>query len=388
MGKASRRKRHQKKIASTIPREGPHGFDYGLSVGFAAIGSIEFNQALRDAEIVAIAYGLDYSTDLGTHVPILSLVGRNEKPLQAAFEEFARWAEFSDADSIEVTLVFLRSGGYALILSPEPRALIARTLKYDALFDPLAFQISWIKPIDTVSEALRQLRAHLETGIRPYILSAAVHSGIIALDRPLPELMRPIHTTRQLLKFRISFVDEGSDMDKHWQMMAVMASRTGEAKEAKNQLEKGGQVLPPESLLRARTNRLCAIFPVTMWRSQNSEMVRSSCNTAVTSGLRLWQVQQALCNTVMSREVGAGHPHFSGISEKSWPNALIERLRNRYEVADGKPGPEIEITSEELISQAVADSAVLLAHYGIEHPPESVDEIQRQLAKLKLLGDP
>ena len=105
-----------------------YGFDYGIGITTMAVGSLEFNKNLVGAEVVAVAYGLEYSQKLGMTVPSITLVGRNEEPLRKAFEEFSDWAEATDADAIELTIVFMKSGGYRLCISPETGALFKRTL--------------------------------------------------------------------------------------------------------------------------------------------------------------------------------------------------------------------------------------------------------------------
>ena len=196
-----------------------YGFDYGLGITAAAVGSLEFNKNLMEAEVVAVAYGLAFSHKLGIRVPTISLVGRNEEPLRKAFEEFATWAQSSDGDAIELTIVFGKNGGYRLCINPEVAALYKRVFQYDAVVNPLAFQVTWIKVIDTVSQPLLDLRQHLSAGIiRPFLLCAARYSGVLLRDtRPIPELIEPIAQEHELLKFDINFVDEGSSDDRRWQ---------------------------------------------------------------------------------------------------------------------------------------------------------------------------
>lgn len=385
MGKASRKKKKKsrRKPALNDTAVGPWGFDYGQSIRVAAIGSIDFNQRLREADIIGVAYGMNYSVDLGSPVPALTLVGRNERPLRQAFEEFAHWAESSDADAADVTLVFLKNCGYRLIICPEPKALIKRTLKYDAVADPISFQVSWIKSIDTVSEPLRQLRTHLERGIRPYILSAATYLGIEKPGvAPAPELVRAVRDIKQLLKFKIRFVDEGAEADKEWQRMALLDSDT---KTKRKKRASPAHLPPPESLFTIRINRLKTIFPVTLWRGKNNDAFRDACVAAEQLGLRQWQVQQALCNSVVSHEIGTGLPHFKGIRQSEWPDTLVTKLRQRYEVADGRTELGVPVTPEEIVRQAILDAGTLLRGCGLQPVPSNLEAIQAELHRRHLL---
>ena len=341
----------------------------------AAIGSIDFNQNLVQAKIIAAAYGMEYSPDIGRAVPSISLVGRNAAPLRKAFEEFSYWAEFSDADAVDVTLVFEKSGGYKFIISPNPEMLIKRLLEYDSISDRLAIQLSWIKPIDSTSEALKDLRSHLEKGIRPYILSAATYSGISLGSSPTPELIRSIPGIKQLLKFRIRFVDEGSESDKQWQGLA-----SGEKKPRLQRDRTPLYVPSPRQIMKSRINRLKVLFPVTLWRGENTELLSATFTAARAAGLADWQIRQAFCNAVLSREITKGWPHFTGIKKKEWPDLLFSKLRERYEIADGRMELVPLISPDELVHQSVLDSGYLLKQLGLRKIPSTFDGIQNELS--------
>jgi hypothetical protein len=178
MGKASRRKKKYRSVKSNPAKFGPWGFDYGVSARAAAVGSPVFTQKLTQANIIAVAYGSVYADEVHSMIPFVSLVGRNESPLREAFREFTAWADASDGDAVDLTIVFHESNGYTIVISADTQKLIDRTLTYDAVFEPLSFQALWAKPIDTVSEPLKELRAFLEVGIRPFKLSASIYSGL------------------------------------------------------------------------------------------------------------------------------------------------------------------------------------------------------------------
>lgn len=386
MGKTYLKKKAKQKAVSknTSSRKHTWGFDYGLPFRAAAIGSIDFNQKLRAADIIAVAYGIEHSAELDCPVPALSLVGRNEEPLRQAFEEFARWAESSDADAVDVDLVFLKSGGYRLMISPEPMALIHRSLKYNAVFDPISFQISWIKPIDAVSEPLRQLRSHLIRGIKPYILSAAIYTGIAAPGMaPVRELIRTVRGIKQLLKFKIRFADEG---EKAGEDLVKMALLNANGKPKGKTTTKDSYLPSPESLRAARMHRLKTLFPVTIWRAENKATLKEVCEAAEHFGLLKWQVQQALCNTLVSCEITNGLPHFEGIKQKDWPGTLVAKLGQRYEIADGRNELSIPVRPEELVRQATLDASALLKGYGLKRVPDNIEMIQKELLKRNLLA--
>ena len=223
---------------------------------------MEFNQKLIDADVIAVAYGQDYSQKLGLSVPAITIVGRNQEPLRQAFDEFSDWAQPTDADAIELTLVFEKDGGYRLCINPEVGALYKRALQYDTVVNPMAFQVTWIKVIDTTSEPLKEIREMLSAGIiRPFLLRAARYDGIILGNSPpIPELIEPVSHREELLKFEIGFVDEGSSDDLHWQRIAL----GGENLERESVVE--DRTIPRPLVWNRRKEALKRLFPVTLWR--------------------------------------------------------------------------------------------------------------------------
>lgn len=382
MGKQSKRK---KKLGGTkrTPTQGPWGFDYGLSVRVVALGAFDFNQKLRDAEIIAVAYGTQYSRAFNAHIPAFTLVGRHEAPLRAAFDDFADWASVSDADAIDVTVIFQKSGGYRFVISADPESQMAHMLRNDEVAEPVSLQVSWIKQIDSVSKPLLDLREYLEKGIRPFILSAGVYVGA---EKPKPGMaptnqIKSITGIKDLLKFKISFLDEGSISPHDWHGIGLMSGRP----EKKRRSSERGPRLPPAGVLfSTREHRLKVLFPVTLWRAENTSHWKALCVASEQRGLRPWQVKQALCNVIVSREIGNGAIHFAGISKNEWPSALVTRLRQRYELADGKVRDYL-ITPDDILRQALLDSRQLLEEYGCKPSPKEFEAVQAALRKRNLL---
>lgn len=367
-----------------------YGFDYGLTANAAAMGSLDFNQNLIDAEVIAVAYGEDYSRELGAQVPVISLVARNEVPLRQAFEEFSYWAEATDGDAVDMTIVFLKSGAYRLCINPEVSALIKRALRYDAVMNTLAFQVTWIKHIDTTSEPLRQLREHLSKGVRPFLLRAACYGGIASPDSPpRPELIRPVSHRKEILKFDIRFIDEGSTNNLDWQRVALgkgKRKRSGKGKKSRKRRNRRENDPPPKAVVWwQREERLKTLFPVTLWRSRSRRDALELRAAAERSGLQSWQIDQALCNLVLSREAAGGKLHFLGWLKNDWPDKLLEILRERFEIADARGGGFKDLRPEDVIRQSMLDSKVLLREYGCKHIEEKLESIQRLLRTRALL---
>ena len=362
MGKASRKKRGSRADPSAPASGAQRGFDYGVSVRHAALSPFELSKNLRDAEVIGVLYGLSYSTDLEQQLPTISLVGRREQPLREAFQVFSRWAESSNGDAVDLTFVLLNKGGYKLCVGPEPKALFQRVLRYDAVVSPLSLPIIWIKHIDTASPALLDLRHHLERGIRPFIFDAVVYMGLALPNLPaLPELIHPIEHGKQILKFDVRFVDEGSEKGSDWEQIAFAKGKR------KSRTKVAGDIpTPPRSLIwKARAGRLKTLFPVTLFRGSTTASCQAAFRVAADAGLVPWQIDQAFCNLHVSREIGQERSHFEGIPDNDWPNTLVQRLQTRFELADGAWDGAPWLTGEALAHQAMLDGHMLLAEYRI-----------------------
>ena len=345
---------------------------------------MEFNKNLSDAEIVAIACGQDYSKMLRVSVPAITLVGRNEKPLRDAFEEFSDWAESTDADAIELTIVFKNDGGYRLCINPEINALYKRALQYDTVANPMAFQMIWIKVIDTTSQSLIDLSEHLSTGtIRPFLLRASHYAGISPKNiQYTPELIKPISHREELLKFEIRFVDEGSKDNLHWQRIALGDGNL------EHELPVEGPIIPKSIVWNRRKESLKRLFPITLWKSRSCEKSTELRRNAETRGLREWQIDQAICNLVLSRQVANGNLYFQECSKSDWPDQLRESLCNRFEISGVDQQGFERLTVENVVRQAILDAKMLLKQYGMKRVPNKLERIQYLLQKHSLLSEP
>lgn len=361
-----------------------YGFDYGIGITAAVVGSMEFNKNLVDADVVAIAYGFDYSQLLGLQVPAITLVGRNEEPLRKAFEEFSYWAEWTDADSIEVTIVLMKDGRYRLCISPEIGALYKRALKYDTVVNPLALQLTWIKVINSTSQPLIDFRKMHTAGIiRPFLLRAAHYTGILLSNSPpIPELFHPIPHREELLKFEIRFVDEGSKNDLHWQRIALGGGNVELESVVKD------RTMPKSMVWTRRKEALKRLFPVTLWRSKSFEPSIEFRRAAKTCGLREWQIDQAICNLVLSREITRGNFHFLGCLKSNWPDQLWHTLSSRFEISGKDQHGFEQLTVEAIVRQAILDGKILLKQFGVKRVPNKLERIRYLLQEHSLLSEP
>ena len=363
----------------------PHGrgFDYGIGITVGTVGSTDFNNNLIAAEILAVGYGFDHSQELGTQVPAITLVGKNESPLRAAFDEFWSWTEETDADAVELTIALRKNGGYNLCIGPEVGALYKRVLRFDAVANPLAFQLTWIKPIQTTSQPLRDFRDYVCAGfVRPFLLRAANYVGPFPLGgTPRPDHIQLILDQQELLKFEIRFVDEGSNEDLQWQNIAL-----GRENEKSGTVEES-RTIPKSMVWSRRKESLKSIFPVTIWRSKSSELFRNVRTEAEKRGLHDWQIDQAICNIVLSREICGGRLHFCEFSDDKWLDSLWETLRNRFEVSGVDHEGFACLSIDDIERQVVLDAKVLLNYYGAKDVDDDMHGVQRLLEEHSLIGD-
>ena len=312
-------------------------------------------------------------------LPAISLIGRNEPPLREAFEEFGNWSDNSNGDAVDVDFLFEKAGGYKLAVSPNPRALADRAFGYDAVFDPMWFTVTWIKSIDTTSQPLRDLRKYLEEGsLRPVLFSGAIYTGLdtshVAVD-----FLKPIDGLRELLKFEMRFVDEGSATDVHWQRIVLGDRR---ARKAPKEMPPPN----PQLLARTRTERLKTLFPVTLWRSRNLPAPLAVRKAAACVGLAEWQIDQALCNLFASTAMCSGRYYFPCISKSDWPVRYADWLRNSFEKANGDTTQFQDVRAEEIIKQATLDANVVLREYGRIPVNQTLNNLQDTLRELGLLS--
>lgn len=385
MGKAAKRKRNKKKRlvkAAASSKTSLHGLDYGVPNNAMAIGSFEFNNNLLKARVNALSYGVSWSDELQQDIFFLALVGEKGKYLKRAFDEFQNWASYSDGDAIDITFLFLKEAGYKLIIGPDVKSLIERTLQHEDLMHPLSFQVSWIKPFDKVSQHLQDFRKYTQYSLHPFYFSAAEFTGSYSSSSP-PAGLAPIGGVTPILKFKANFIDEGTEEAEPWSRICNPET----APERKGRPDAKEPRFTSEQILSFRDKTLAKIFPVTTWRLENNNEYIEVCQKAKAAGLSRWQLKQAFCNALVSREISSGKMHFEGISRKKWPSLIIEKLRGRFEVADGACSVEPPITSDELIKQSMLDAGELLSYFECKKDeiPSMFQDMQSKLSQMGLL---
>ena len=380
---SSGKKREKKRSYKRRPNQkiGPRGFDFGCLPYAALVGYSEFPKQLTDAEIIAVAYGEDWSSDIKQRIPLITLVARNFEPLVKAFETFHSWADAGDPDSLELKVIFRKSGGFLLILSPELNQLERRCIGFNRTHIPTIFKAIWIKQIDTVQPFLLSVRDYAQGSIAPYFFGGVTYSG------PLTEqtsssapAVQQISGLEPLLKFEISFIDE-TEVKPHsveWAALETISSQS------KSRLKKSEPMSPsPAVIAEHRVKTLRTHFPVTLERLRCSGY-RKDFLENLPDDITDWQIQQALCNLTLSQDMGCGF-HYLTLSTEELSDAIVEALDGRIEVADNKPSPTFSI--DQVHTQLLADANALL-RFMKRDPVKDLQTAQSALLSASALEAP
>ena len=348
-------KRRKRTARTSAQKTRPRGFDYGCLPAVMALSSIEFPSHLSAASVDVVAYGSVWSEVVNQTVPTISLVAQRGDELAKAFEEFNAWSQMTDPDSVEITFVFRKSGGYLFVISPEHSRLERRCLGFDRVYRVLIAELIWVKLIDSVNPLLRMFREHCSAPIAPFVFSGATYVGPqSALTLSSPPDVSPIHGLQPLLKFEVTFIDEDDVTPNSIPWVAL--------KTESRQVPKSPTRPPktkPDDIAKQRVKTLAHHFPVTLERIRRSSSVPPLMLRLAASSVRPWQIEQALCNLVLSAEMGQG-AHFIGLSARKAKSGIIQAIMSRYELADGGDIPTFSI--EEVSIQVVADGNALLQY--------------------------
>jgi len=360
----------------------PKGYDHGIKATAFSVGPLDLVNSLPRAEVDGIVYGKAYEPSLGTTVPLISLAGRNAALLRAAFHEFAQWSALSDGDAVELTFVFLKSGGYLVGASPEPTRLQQRMMGFDTTYHQISILPSWIKHIETVGPHTLEFRDYKEKLVSPFLLTAVTYDGPLEPGR-VPSVRQ---VAPELLKFEATILDEDdveqgsqADMILHVGMERSLSSFKPGHKPTARRLPS------PVEVRRARPLALRRSFPVTLARIARSDVMQALKAEVVANGAEAWQFDQAICNMVLSSDITGGHLHYETLASGNLLQEIAKAVATRYELADGKDGLPAS-TIEQIMRQISLDALFLLRMFGDHAPVGPLSDLMWRLKKLNLLA--
>ena len=343
-----KKKAHARRHTSTNPHL--WGFDYGFLPNAMIVGNLEFPGLLTNAQIDAVAYGMTHSRLLKATVPTITLLAKDPDNLKKAFDVFHHWSKNADPDAVELTLIFLRAGGYYLVISPELTRLQQRLFAYDRTHRSISSTPMWCKKLDSVDPVLQQIREiNSSSSISPFILSGAVHRG--ATEATTLRSIKEVEGLYELLKFEATFVDE-ADVAPGTFASAVLSIDAG----SDLSVGKSRPDRDPRGIADRRAEALACHFPVTLERLRVGGVVRSLATEPQLSGIFPWQIEQAICNMELQRELNRPIVRtYQDVEDR-----IVTALRGRYELADGRG---LGLADIELVrKQVIADGNRLLTH--------------------------
>ena len=343
-----------------------------------AVGPYDFPSYLSAASVDGVAYGFEYSEELARTVPFISLVAQHAGPLAQAFEEFAAWAAATDPDSLEVTFVFRKKGGYLLMIAPEFSRLERRCLGFGRAQRAMTYSPVWAKPIDSIHPMLESFRKYRSNIIAPFLFCGATYSGPRnSLESSPAPSFSPLTKSTPLLKFEARLIDENDAVPNSLEWHALNLNG------AQNTRDKAR---PPElnsdDIKSSRIRSLRHHFPVTLERMARSQWFSSMVQDLSHRGAHVWQIEQALCNLVLCQNLGMGL-HFSGLSSRKLERAIVEALGSRFELADGGAIPRFSLDT--IQTQIVADGNRLLRNLKAK-PGTDLSTVQARLRSASALN--
>lgn len=334
------------------------GYDFGTPVHFLQVGDTEWMTTISDAQIVGCSYGYYPVAELGTNIPALSLIARDKDRVVSAFKTFDSWTAGSDDDALEATIVFLRSGAYLLGISPEPDRMAAR-MPLAPIVDRMAILQTWVKRMDTTHEGLRELQRFHKGLIAPI----ALHASWLPQVFPNPSItnLKFIPEVRPFIKFRFSFVDEDDEVMPPTADIMLQLHRGRLKKGSVGNMHPGPPKVSARMWTQKREAVLREMFPLTLFRARVSGLMDASRGKFVPGKVADWQIGQAICNIVLSREISKDAYHYEGVHPENLTGTVIDTARAHTEIADGEEKLK-DITPDHVEGQMRLDADYLVAH--------------------------
>ena len=357
----------------------PQGFDYGCLPYAMAVGPYDFPRHLHDSSVDAVAYGTFHSPELHQQTFTVSLVAQHPEPLAKAFQEFHAWAQATDPDSVELTFIFLNSGGYLLAITPQHSRFVRRCQGFDRSHQTITIAPTWSKPMTTLHPVLRTFRNYCSQSLAPFYLDAATYTGPRnALTISSTPDITPITTIEPLLKFDVSFVNE-NDVTPNTTAWIALNAQSPQPTYVPSPRPQPPPA--PDQIATQRRTTLGHHFPVTLERLRRAGHVRTLTRRLAPNNIRPWQVEQALCNLLLAVQTNK-RLHLQGLTVTQVRDHVTDAIGSRSELADGRAIPSF--TADQVATQVLADGNALLRSFHTKKRA-TIPKLQRALASLSVL---
>ncbi len=346
-----------------------YGCDYGVSAYSAVVVDTSFVEVLREANVYGCGYGEQLLKDGGGLGRILWLVGEKEASLRQAFDIFRSWAIGTDDDALSLQIILLDSGGYLLLLGPDPDRAQIRIAGYGSSLRPLIYSATYAKRMDTTSPFVIELQRYVKQAISPVMFGAAI------APRQLGGEPKLLEDCPELLLYKIAVYSESearlNPSLKHFVERVYGTDRPED--------ERLKRPEPPstQAVSKRRVTMIKNFFPVTRFRVQHEKRFYVLTEGLLAQGVRPWQVEQALCNLQLTGDIRANVVQEGG-APPIW-TALSSRFEDLQTIL-------VEPHLFQIKDQLLADAQQLLrAIVPDEEPKATFYECAGELAHLGFL---
>jgi hypothetical protein len=202
--------------------------------------------------------------------------------------------------------------------------------------------------------------------------------------------MQPISGLRPILKFQCEVVKARQVPVGPTAAMALQHLRRSRspAKFRNVETAQSERELKPANIAARRVRILETHFPVTIERFRLFGL-SPAVQPTIDQGLMAdWQVEQAICNLVLSRQLTNGAIHYQDPSLANELDRKIARaLISRFEDLDGDHKALHAVTLEQIVAQVRLDASALLQRFDGTVPSADLPKLQKMLEKRGLLHD-
>lgn len=349
------------------------GFDYGVNRSNPVMTAPAFSDEMRNADIIACAYGQMPAHGLAPIVPCISMVARDPAPLKRAFQQFQAWIEATGADALKVDILY-SSEGYHIAFGPNYQHAMWRTVGVDQFSSPDFFGVTYIKTIDTRNPLLDDLAEYSKRPVAPIMLLGAHFTGTRPNGpAPKPSEIQSIPDCPSLLLYHLPVYKTKEEVPE-FSGLRIIASKPTEEELERSRKEFGERNIDPENVSRSRERRLRVLMPVTLHMLRTYPPMQQKVTELQARGLVRWQIEQAVVN------------------QRLWSQIMPEqrvRLQNRNDLyraveqfaeLDAPSWDDIADDPDAVIGQILRDARALLKSLGV-NAPHTLEECQKELAE-------
>jgi hypothetical protein len=350
------------------------GFDYGVDRSSAVITPPVFNEKMRDADIIACAYGQMRAPGIGSVVPCISMVARNPAPLKEAFQQFSAWIEATGADALKVEILY-SDEGYYIAFGPEYQHALWRTVGIDQFSSPLFYGFTYIKTIDSRQTVLDDIAEYSKRPFAPIMLLGAHFTGSQPRGMtPNPSEIQPIPDCPDLLLFNLPVYKTNAEVPKFSGLRIMVSKPTkDELKQSRNEYLE--QTNSPKDVGPSRERRLLSLMPTTLHMLRTYAPLQQKIAVLAVRGVARWQIEQAIVNQrLWSLATTEQRGRFQN------PNDLYRAVAHFAEI-DTPNWDNLAEDGDAILSQVLRDARALLKKIGAKAPAGLAD-CQQELSRL------